>query len=268
MNIKIIPTGGLCNRIRAIVTGIAVAKKYGGTPVVYWNNSQGLKADFEDLFMPLEPDYCQIVENKRWLYNINGTKDYLLRYPLLKLYFSQVIFNFSIYRENKDIFCLLKNGCSNDVLLISCYPMCRNYEIRDIFRPREDIQNKINEVTSEFSKNTIGVHIRRTDNTQSINSSPVKAFESILEKEIEKDKDVKFYLASDDNDVKKHFTETFPERIITLWDDTSRNSLEGMKFAVVDLFCLSNTKKIIGSVASSYSQVASEIGNIDIEYAQ
>lgn len=26
-------------------------------------------------------------------------------------------------------------------------------------------------------------------------------------------------------------------------DDTSRDSLEGMKFAVVDLFCLSKTKK-------------------------
>ena len=51
-------------------------------------------------------------------------------------------------------------------------------------------------------------------------------------------------------------------------DDTDRNSLEGMKFAVVDLFCLSKTKKIIGSVGSSYSQIAAEIGGIEVEYAK
>lgn len=27
MEVKIIPTGGLCNRLRAIATGVAVAKK-------------------------------------------------------------------------------------------------------------------------------------------------------------------------------------------------------------------------------------------------
>lgn len=50
-------------------------------------------------------------------------------------------------------------------------------------------------------------------------------------------------------------------------DDTDRNSLEGMKFAVLDLFCLSKTNKIIGSVGSSYSQIAAEIGGIEVEYA-
>ena len=28
MEVKIIPTGGLCNRLRAIATGVAVAKSY------------------------------------------------------------------------------------------------------------------------------------------------------------------------------------------------------------------------------------------------
>ena len=60
----------------------------------------------------------------------------------------------------------------------------------------------------------------------------------------------------------------YPNRIITLMDDTDRNSLEGMKFAVVELFCLSKTKKITGSVGSSYSQIAAEIGGIEVEYAK
>lgn len=41
MEVKIIPTGGLCNRLRAIATGVAVAKSYHCPSVIYWNNSLG-----------------------------------------------------------------------------------------------------------------------------------------------------------------------------------------------------------------------------------
>ena len=132
MEVKIIPTGGLCNRLRAIATGVAVAKKYHCPSVIYWNNSLGLKADYCELFKPI---------------------------------------------------------------------------------PQDDILRRIDEV-------------------------------------------------------KESLKSKYPNRIITLLDDTDRNSLEGMKFAVVDLFCLSKTRKIIGSVASSYSQIAAEIGGIEIEYAK
>ena len=132
MEVKIIPTGGLCNRLRAIATGVAVAKSYHCPSVIYWNNSLGLKADYCELFKPI---------------------------------------------------------------------------------PQDDILRRIDEV-------------------------------------------------------KESLKSKYPNRIITLMDDTDRNSLEGMKFAVVDLFCLSKTRKIIGSVASSYSQIAAEIGGIEIEYAK
>ena len=68
--------------------------------------------------------------------------------------------------------------------------------------------------------------------------------------------------------VKEHLNSMYPNNIITLMDDTNRNSLEGMKFAVLDLFCLSKTNKIIGSVGSSYSQIAAEIGGIEVKYAK
>lgn len=85
---------------------------------------------------------------------------------------------------------------------------------------------------------------------------------------MKKDANTKFYLASDDDHVKDILEEKFPDSIITIREDVDRNTLEGMKFAVVDLFCLSKTQKIIGSVFSSYSQIAAELGNIEIEYAK
>ena len=212
MEVKIIPTGGLCNRLRAIVTGVAVARNYHCPSVIYWNNSLGLKADYCELFKPIPQEDVKLVENKQWLYNINGNKDYLVRWPLLKTMFEQTVFNFSIYRDG-EIYSKLKMSYSRSLLLISCYPMCTKYTIQGMFVPQDDIQRRIDEV-------------------------------------------------------KESLESKYPNRIITLMDDTDRNSLEGMKFAVLDLFCLSKTNKIIGSVGSSYSQIAAEIGGIEVEYAK
>lgn len=267
MEVKIIPTGGLCNRMRAIATGVAVAKSYHCPSIIYWNNSQGLKANFSELFKPIGQEDIKLVENKKWLYNINGNLDYLLRWPLLRIRFEQTVFNFSIYRDG-EIYHKLKKAYAHSLLLISCYPMCKKYNIQGMFIPQDDIQNRIDETVSGFSASTIGVHIRRTDNKVSIQASPLEHFTRKMDEEIHKDGNTKFYVASDDKEVKEALKALYPNRIITLMDDTDRNSLEGMKFAVLDLFCLSKTNKIIGSVGSSYSQIAAEIGGISVEYAK
>lgn len=246
MEVKIIPTGGLCNRLRAIATGVAVAKSYHC-----------------ELFKPIPQEDVKLVENKQWLYNINGNKDYLVRWPLLKTMFEKIVFNFSIYRDG-EIYSKLKMSYSRSLLLISCYPMCTKYTIQGMFI----LQRRIDEVVAGFSERTIGVHIRRTDNVVSIQSSPLENFTNMMNAEIKQKANTKFYVASDDDEVKESLKSKYPNRIITLMDDTDRNSLEGMKFAVLDLFCLSKTNKIIGSVGSSYSQIAAEIGGIEVEYAK
>lgn len=162
----------------------------------------------------------------------------------------------------------MKISYSRSLLLISCYPMCTKYTIQGMFIPQDDIQRRIDEVVAGFSERTIGVHIRRTDNTVSIQSSPIENFTTMMDAEIKKNVNTKFYVASDDDEVKESLKSKYPDRIITLMDDTDRNSLEGMKFAVLDLFSLSKTNKIIGSVGSSYSQIAAEIGGIEVEYAK
>ena len=267
MEVKIIPTGGLCNRLRAIATGVAVAKSYHCPSVIYWNNSLGLKADYCELFKPIPQEDVKLVENKQWLYNINGNKDYLVRWPLLKTMFEKTVFNFSIYRDG-EIYSKLKMSYSRSLLLISCYPMCTKYTIQRMFIPQDDIQRRIDEVVAGFSERTIGVDISRTDYVVSMQSSHSEYFTNTMNAEIKNKANTKFYVASDDDEVKESLKTKYPDRIITLMDDTDRNSLEGMKFAVVDLFCLSKTRKIIGSVASSYSQIAAEIGGIEIEYAK
>ncbi len=267
MEVKIIPTGGLCNRMRAIASALAVAKTYGCHSTIYWNNGSGLKADFAQLFKPLARKNVALVENRRWLYRVDRSKDYLLRWPLMKVLFEQTVFNFSIYRGG-EVYDRLAEHYAGSLLLISCYPMCKNYEIRGLFVPQDDIQLRIDEVAGDFTEYTIGVHIRRTDNRVSIQSSPLESFTRMMDGEIQRCAAAKFYVASDDSEVKRTLMSRYPGRIITLMEDASRNTLEGMKFAVLDLFCLARTRKIVGSVGSSYSQIAAEIGGIDVEYAK
>ncbi len=83
--INIIPTGGLCNRMRAIASGVYLAIQYHSTANVIWNVNDGLKAKFEDLFEPIPETLALIKSNDCRLYNIGGKKDYLLRWPFLHL---------------------------------------------------------------------------------------------------------------------------------------------------------------------------------------
>lgn len=127
---------------------------------------------------------------------------------------------------------------------------------------------EINNIVEKYRGNIIGIHIRRTDNTQSITQSKDECFIKSLNQEINSNPDIHFYLATDDLSVKKHFTNIYGSRIITSNNEVCRNTIEGMKAAVKDLYCLSKTNKIIGSAYSSYSEIAAELGNIKLEIAR
>lgn len=269
MKIKTIPTGGLCNRMRAMASSISIAKKLHATLTILWNKYEGLEADFEDLFLPFSEGNIHIVNTTKWLYQVNYKIDYFKRYLIYKSLFSQTIFNYNIYAQSKDLTNKIRTKVKQPVLLISGSPMCNDYskELVSLFKPQADIQKRIDNITAKFSEYTIGVHIRRTDNKASISASPLQVFIDIINKEIHTNNNAMFYIASDDSQVKEKLLKIFGKRIITNFEDTSRNSLNGMKFAVVDLFCLSKTQKIIGSISSSYSQLAADLGDINIEYA-
>ena len=265
-NLHIIPTGGLCNRMRVMASGVYLAQKYGRTAIIHWNNTKGLRADFCQLFMTQMPADTMLIENRNWLYRIDSTVQFLLRFPLLKCR-SQVIYNYNRY-SNGNFSDNSNFQVGKDYTLVGCNSLDQHYNLRKLFKPTDSIQNRINIITSQFASNTIGIHIRRTDNIQSIKLSPLEAFIQKINEEIMQDNSVKFYLASDDEEVKQRLMKLFRDRIITHTDKLERDSLEGMCIAVVDLFCLSKTRKIIGSDYSSYSNIAAELGDIPIEFAR
>jgi hypothetical protein len=253
--------------MRIIASGIFLARKYNKTTIIHWNNTPGLSADFCHLFKTQMPPHTSIVENRNWLYNIDNTRQYVIRYPLLRSR-CRVIYNYNRYANGNfsEKSCLLTG---KDYMLIGCNSVDEHYNLHELFVPTDNIQNRINQIISQYSSTkTIGIHIRRTDNSQSIRRSPIEAFIKKIDEEISHDENVRFYLASDDDEVKQKFTRLYPDHIITHTDKLERNSLEGMVFAVTELFCLSKTQKIIGSDYSSYSNIAAELGDIPVEFAR
>lgn len=118
--------------------------------------------------------------------------------------------------------------------------------LADIFQPQEDIQRRINEITKDWEGHVVGLHVRRTDNVRAIQNSPIERYYQIIKKEVEIDSLVRFYLATDSEEVKHDLTSRFGNRIITTPLCLKRSSLQGMKDDVVDLYCLASTSRIYG----------------------
>ena len=132
----------------------------------------------------------------------------------------------------------------------------------DIFHPVDHLQERIRQVTAGFGEGTTGVHIRRTDNVRATLLSPTSLFIERMKQEPDTQR---FYLATDSENVKAEMKQIFGDRIITPSDKAERGSLAGMENALVEMYSLAATSRIIGTVASTYSMTAAAIGKIQLE---
>ena len=257
-NLTLVPTAGLCNRINAILCAIAISKVTDLNTQIYWEKSSECYADFSDLFQPIQ-----------------GFPVHKLTSFVLKPGNAKNLFLPSILRK------LMLKKCHNGekTTFVDILPMLREQEniyinssnrfsvqditksVGEIFRPIDILEEKINNIVSEFSDETIGIHIRRTDNVQSISESPIERFEQFIEEEIAKNPNCKFYLATDDIEIKQLFKQKYPNNIIAKENELKRNSVKGMQDAVIDLYCLAKTTMILGSSHSTYSLMASWLYN-------
>ncbi|MBD5545414.1 MAG: hypothetical protein HDR01_14535 [Lachnospiraceae bacterium] len=246
------PIGGLCNRMRAINSAYMLAKERGDSLTVIWFNNPELNCPFEELFLP---------STELRVINIYS------KWNLKKLWYQfcfSFISNESIKAHKGDG--LLEEAYRKKLpknIYIATeehfYP-CHEY---GLFIPTKALQAQINKLTHSFGSHPVGVHIRRTDNKPAIDGSSTNAFVQAMKKELEAFPDTMFYLATDDLSEEEQLREIFPDCIISNeCRDLSRNSISGIKDALVDLWCLSETTLIIGSFFSSFTDIAADLKGI------
>ena len=262
--LTIFPKGGLCNRLLALHSAIALAADVEQPLRVVWTIGPDLGCPFERLFeRPLE--IAELITIRR-LHETLGdrareiVKRYL-RWPPMH----PTLFPSQVTAKTEQGYDFRELGLRRNSVIAAYnffYPGTRGFYP---FTPVEDVRRSVAEVTGRFG-NTIGVHIRRGDHTTAIASSSTEAFERRMREIVRIDPDTSFFVASDDRREVENMKMAFPGKIIDSGAPSfARDEAEGIKAAVVDLYALAGTRRILGSVQSTFSQGAGLIGGIEVE---
>ncbi|MBR5060969.1 MAG: glycosyl transferase [Prevotella sp.] len=266
--ITFVPAGGLGNRMKSMAAAIRLAQTTQSKLDIIWFQDWGLGCRFDQLFQPLNISQTQLREatlldkvmrdipRKRNLYIPKLFEhclydDCLDRIDASKAYYKD--FDFTAWCKGKKVW------LASDVYFIAKEIPDDSF---DIYHPVSHLQKRINQIKEDFSQQTIGVHIRRTDNIRSIQNSPTHLF---IERMHQEPDDVKFYLATDSEEVKGEMRSFFGNRIITSPNRAARGNLEGMEDALVEMYLLAATNRILGSSCSTYSMTAASIGRVPLE---
>lgn len=230
---------GFANRIRALVSGICVAKRLKIPLVIHWfPRSVECVCRFESVIDPSSlPKNVTVVSD-----DLFQAEEVLTITHMAKIMYTW-------------------NGKSD--IVIKSYGIFYTDDTWDDhlrrLRPSAAVRSLL-ETNLDWSK-AIGVHIRRTDNKKAIEGSPTDWF---LEK-MRATTDVPFVVATDDVKLREELKQEFGDKCFFPAKTVSRRSEEGMISGAADFFALAKCSRIWGSVGSSFSEIAARYGSIPLE---
>jgi GT2 family glycosyltransferase len=245
--------------MRAMDAAISLCQHIDAPIKVYWVKEPDMNCAFTDLFEPIQG--IELIERDP-SFALMNLKTNLYDSRLHKLLSDWTILNCQDVKQLVHEQFDFRQLRGRNVLIASFVRFFPTAKMYDIFVPIKPLQQRIKEETALFNQHTIGIHIRRTDNIESIKHSPTELFERAIKQEILLNPEVCFYLASDCSDTKQQLFQKFGKRIITNFDQSDRTTKEGIQQALVELYALSHTQKIFGSYWSSFSHTAASINGI------
>jgi len=259
------PIAGLANRMRVLDSAIALATETSQDLSVLWTSNRDLNCRFERLFV--QPGRVRRLHQLNTI-RLSGKVLYrLIRF--LFQYFCPFQLTDStlepLFNDDVDLAGLVRG---RRVAIFGCK---RFYEAAPRFgslAPVPSLQAVIDSVSATLG-NAVGVHIRRGDHEWTVRYSPSTEFIRLMEAELLADAGTTFFVATDSPEEEERLREAFPGRIRTHRKRSyDRADPRGIEDALVDLFCLSKCRKLIGSFASSYSEVAWQIRGIPVQRAR
>ena len=263
-----VPSGGLANRMRAVASAYELCKKVDSTLQVVWFQDWALHAPFRSIF---EETSLVAIREATMLDHIlyDRARKKNLFVPALP---QRILFQRHIKEQDvtplKKVSFDFEQWARGKRCYMSCYQVFGSFPdelYSRLFRPVKEVMDVVDGYRSQFGSHTIGLHIRRTDNAESIAKSPTSLFINKVREEIDQHADAKVFLATDSAEVKQEFIAAFGSHIITPKEDACRDSISGIRGGVVDLWTLASTQKIYGSAGSSFSPMAASIGGVPLE---
>ncbi len=270
-SLMLVPSGGLANRMRAIASAYAMTQQIGSDLQILWFQDWALKAPFSAIFVkPAQLNLKEATFTHKLFFDRARRRN--LWFPTLsqKLLFDRRLHEDCIWSLMVEKFdfaewaryhrCYMSN-------YMDFYPYDSKL-LHELFTPVHEITDAVDQNRELLGTNAIGIHIRRTDHIISTQKSPTSLFVEKIKNEIEQHADTKVYLATDSNDVKRELKEIFGQRILTPDTEARRDGIEGIRGGLVDMYTLAATSKIYGSSGSSFSKMASRIGNIELWFLE
>lgn len=256
--IVLIPTQGFCNRLRALSAAHVLAEFLGTACHVMWNEEAGCKCRWEDIFatkLSMLSD-LERIKNSRYWYNPKMHINELLTTTDVSQFDYLVIEGGHEFKHpDQDVIAFIRK---------------KSEFYRSLaFAPA--VTDKVSRVKEKYFKDEsdlpIGVHYRdfipahdTADGYDFTKVSRAEEFLEIMERKRKTARNVRFFLSTNST----YMIELVKERMedhascVILANETNktRESVEGMVDAVVDLLLLSECRYIVGTLSSSFSDEA------------
>jgi hypothetical protein len=265
-HIDLVPLGGLCNRMRAVASAIYLAQISNGSVSIHWQSNAECNAYFDELFEPIDLPFVQVFRLHSWKLPLIPARKKNLRLPVfLRKYRYDAQFFVSHDRTDDSLLDLLRG---KRFYICSGHSLSTHYPLSDHFKPLPSLLERIHTIRSVFEPDVVGVHIRRGDHKRCIEHCSELDFMRSMDDALLLNPNTLFYVATDSVTLKSKLLERYGASVIYQTAELNRASLQGIQDAVVDLWCLASTSRIIGSPFSSYSDLAAELGRLVLQYPQ
>ena len=284
---------GLANQLRGLTSAMLMAEETGRNFYLHWGDILdmpglgGFSELFDDPVLPSTTVTGESLSRLQRLFCMHRGRGVLPRQEW-------VIHELRPHHQFNSILCDMIAGRVNfafPAIVLSTYysfhadPVDgidfyrKRHQIYERFVPARDIREKYRRfIDRYFNEHTIGVHIRtRKTNkrlTKEWDSHPagpigqtrLDLFSLFIDEEIEKNPDAQIFLATDNTKECRSLMEKYKDRLFMYPKETTagmvnRFSLADHQDALIDLYLLANTRKIIGTKQSSFSYEAAVIGD-------
>jgi hypothetical protein len=259
--ITVLPEGGLCNRMRVVASASLLAQASGQSLRVLWYQTPDFNAPFFLLFN-IEKLPFEVCEG-RAMRRVERFRFRLLE-QWKRLCGVSVLGNRETEPGRFDFVAMAERIRGREVFIRSNSRLHCVAGMYDCFVPTGEAREILDTLHAKL-KNCVGVHVRRTDNANAIKFSSLECFVSEMRNEVERDRDVRFFLASDSPEVSCRLKQEFGDSVWT-YDKRaySRDDPKAIVDALVDLYALAACQKLIGSYWSSFTDTAAEIHDIPL----
>lgn len=268
-SLTFVPSGGLANRMRAVASAIHACRATGCPLHVVWFRDWALNARFADIFRPIKAEGMTLREALPADFVLNDRprrRNLWMPRPIQRMVYDKII-------DEQQVTPLKRQGFDFNRWIgegrnwMSCYQVFGDVPTTlygELFHPVDNVMQRVQAFESHFSENTIGMHIRRTDNREAIEKSPTQLFIDLGRREQQKNANLRIFLATDSEEVKNDMKRAFGNSLITAEAEASRSSADGLCDGLADMYTLAHTQHIYGTAGSSFSVMAAAIGQVEM----